>query len=210
MKRNRYGMNPEQTRILIMLGVLNFLVICGMVWVVVSSIRSSQVQVAPAPSATAPPSATPSPAPTRTLRATSTPAPASMTAAEYEYISSYIDSMTEMGDAFNEISDMLELASMYPNLILAEDWRIAIAAQIAIVRLANDDLRELKPSERIETCHIQLLRVADNYDDCVTKIANGIDNLDGDMLKSAVDDMETATNIYLRFQKCIDGRIPKP
>lgn len=131
-----------------------------------------------------------------------------MTAEEYIYLSKLDDISASIADALTNTSDMMDLAAIDPTLWFDVNWKVAVATQLTVVRIAAGDMREIIPSARIETCHSKLLISADYYDGYVDKFAEGMDNSNTATVKSAIDDLNAATSMLERAKDCLKNKIP--
>ncbi len=209
--KTRFGLKPEQLRILILLGILNVLVIGIMGWAMVRSILDPHAFAPSPPTATTPPpsptvywTATPRPTPTPDI----TPTPHPMTAEEYTYITELNRISSSIAGAMENTADMMDMAAVEPALWFNVDWKMAIATQLALIRIAAGDMREMVPSNRIVPCHNEVLVAANYYDDYIDKLANGMDTNDTTAAKDAVEDLKKAVNMHQMAKDCIKKKIP--
>lgn len=136
------------------------------------------------------PGSTPSPVATAT-KAQATPTSAVSEAAHEK---AYLDKMGEVTGAYSTALDtfgtQMTAAGNNPTLILDDEWRTKTAMTLAMFTWLADEVRTLTPPTRMADLHTDVLAAAAHYEKVATLAADGIDQLDADLLRQATTEMQ--------------------
>lgn len=137
----------------------------------------------PAPGLTAVTSEVLVPEPTATPKATATPeppkateesGPAEVSAVECEYLKVAI-----MDRAVLVLGAMITLGDLAENpRFFSAEWRASMAAQLATLQEAHDEVVALQPPESLRPLHAQYVKALSSLDSAADLTARGIDDLD--------------------------------
>ncbi len=144
------------------------------------------------PSATARPTVTSKPSPTIMPSATTTKtavpkplSPASLS--ESEYATAVGDISKDFKSAFTDLADRMTQVSDNPELLLDENWRVKTALNVVLIKDCNKRVRALKPPTKYTVSHASMIEAANHFDKAMDSLVYGLDNLDVDSLKQALD-----------------------
>jgi hypothetical protein len=90
--------------------------------------------------------------------------------------------MQNLSGALQAISDL----SSSPNLS-SNDWKIKMAAQLAMIRITHQALAEMSVPEEMKAMHLSILDATADCDSATYHLAEGIDSLDMDEIQTATD-----------------------
>ena len=109
----------------------------------------------------------------------------------------------QYADKFQAFSNHTMKASNDGMLVLDTAWR-AEATRIATDIMAlGEDVRQLEPSPDFELTHSHMLDAADHYDLAMLYFLTGVDNIDGDMIGVAVDEIDLGNRCIERATQAL-------
>ncbi len=205
--KTRFGLKPEQLRILVMLGVLNILIISGMGWIVMSTMLSSPAQVTSSPLASLSPTSASQPVPTKTPDIAPIVTQQIATEEETFYLEEVLGISESITAAMEKASGLGLLAGETPSVITTNEWRYAMAAELATISIGADEWLALDPPPSLRSCHTFLVITANHYNKAVDNFAYGVDNNNLDSIENSALDMKNANNSFADFTDCITTRM---
>ena len=119
----------------------------------------------------------------------SSPASPGRTSPEAGYADAVLRISTNYRDAFTTIGEQFTNAGNDTSLLLDDEWKVTVAAALAVLQISGNDLRALVPPAKFAGAHKEFLGAADHFDQVAILAAEGIDNLDGAKLSQAVQEM---------------------
>jgi len=134
------------------------------------------------PSSTTPP-ATEKPTPSK---------PSPLTTSEQNYIIIIEDQATTVGQAFNELGALLQ-NPQYDN----DEWTLKVATQLVIIRTAYDEAMQLDVPDSMAHIHLKYTQGMKHYNSSTYLLAQGIDNLDANLVEEAGREMDTGAQLIL-------------
>jgi uncharacterized protein YraI len=106
----------------------------------------------------------------------------------------YLDKMGQITGAYSTALDtfgtQMTTAGNNPTLTLDDEWRTKTAMTLAMFTLLADEVRTLTPPDRMADLHTDVLAAAAHYEKVATLAADGIDQLDADLLRQATTEMQ--------------------
>lgn len=136
------------------------------------------------------------PQPTATTNVAATPAVTPPSWADDLAVQGYATEMvsyaTLVGGAFDNVSTLFFAASESPSLWLDADWRQEVAANFAIIILANNAIREVTPPAILADVHAKILEATEHFDKAIEYYGSGVGNLDVDLLMLGVSELDAA------------------
>lgn len=121
------------------------------------------------------------------------PAPAETgpTAAEREYALEVASISTETGGALSALGDVL---TQDPTSVFYDDEvKMEVVVYMATVKAGYLEAKELNPPARMKAVHEDFLGAMKLYDQSMSELANGIDNVDDKRINTALELMVKAT-----------------
>jgi hypothetical protein len=146
------------------------------------------------------PQATPTTPPTAPARAAATATPrfgrtptvdavvATYQAATAELFAGYATSMGEYARNF-------VAAGNNPALIIDRSWRTVVGTHIGLLQVYNTRLRALQPPACLRDGHNTLLEFTVELDDALEHVLTGLDNFDGEELRTGARGITTANTL---------------
>lgn len=144
---------------------------------------------APSPTAT-------EPAPTETATATVVPASPTPIATPTPGLSAaeqaYLAQVVELSDTLKE--SLTRAAELFGAPAIGDaEWTISLAAELATWQVAAQEARELKPPSRFAEFHSLFVDALGDLEAAADLVAQGIDNLDPDLVSRGTEKMEAGT-----------------
>lgn len=90
--------------------------------------------------------------------------------------------MSDYAEAMNYLSITFDEAAETPLVVITDNWKIRAATSFALIRIANESVRELVPSDRFRETHNRILQASELMDQMIVEYSRGIDNLDVEAL----------------------------
>ena len=109
-----------------------------------------------------------------------------------------------MADAAFEMSGLFFEVVDNPLLLLADGWTIQMAAQLVIMRVTYDEASAATPPESMRTIHQKLVEALSKANDATEFIAQGIDNVDADLLEQGTTFFIAASDDLAELPELID------
>ena len=113
---------------------------------------------------------------------TSVPLLSTLTANERDASANYAHNVIPIMDtyvsAFQQLEILFSTLSNTPTLILVDEWKVRVALQLALMRAAGNDVRDLQAPVSMQPIQYSLLKAAEHYDTATILIAEGIDEID--------------------------------
>lgn len=123
-----------------------------------------------------------------TITSVSTP-----TESEKVAIGVYIANIVSISDsyvsAFNQIAILFDLVESNPSIVLTDSWRTQVALQLALIKIAGDNVRSLQVPAVMQPVHKTLLTGVGHYDAATVLVAEGIAEFDIQKLEQADQQM---------------------
>ncbi len=101
--------------------------------------------------------------------------------------------MTPYFSANDRIGQLLGQVSDDPLLLMDDNWKINLAANMAIVKLQGQQFRKLQPPARFSEFHKETVNATNHMDKAIDLLAAGINNLDSNKLDQANHELDLAT-----------------
>lgn len=137
-----------------------------------------------------PPTATPAPLPT--LIPSETPEPSLFSSSEVAYFNEISKVFDIYDKALENINELYTQAAQFPSLIVSTEWRIRMAANLAMITTAGEMVRKLSPPASMLEVHTELVAASRHYDFAAEQTAKSLDNMDPSYLAEVRTSLETA------------------
>lgn len=116
---------------------------------------------------------------------------------EARYLDEVIEILEIYNSAFDNIRTLSAQAAQSPLLIVNDEWRIKMIANLVLLVNAGEMLRKLLPPASMVEIHTELVSASRHYDFAVEQIAKGLDSMNSSYIEEAVMSIEAA-NRHLR------------
>ena len=97
-----------------------------------------------------------------------------------QYLASMSDKAMMIATAMQNLSDLLQNPKLFDN-----NWRIMVASQMAVIRIAYQDMTKLQPPPELNEIHSAAVDAAGDCNKAMDYLASGIDNMDTEALGQA-------------------------
>lgn len=105
-----------------------------------------------------------------------------------EYVAWVAQTVTPMGTAIGGIGTALTDAGKNPALLGDADWRIRVAAGLAMLNLSAEEVRNRDQADVPDAAlklHVQLGQLATTVDSIATNLTTGLDDMDSEKIAAA-------------------------
>jgi len=120
---------------------------------------------------------------------TPTPIP-TLTASEQAYATTIAEDSSKVAKAMSELGSLMSNPQ-----IGNDDWTLKVAAQLATIRVLYDEAMEIEPPSSMTDIHYKYVQAMKHYETATHLIAQGIDELDADLINQAVAELETGNQL---------------
>ena len=110
------------------------------------------------------------------------------------YIANIVSISDSYVSAFNQIAILFDLVESNPSIVLTDSWRTQVALQLALIKIAGDNVRSLQVPAVMQPVHNTLLVGVGHYDTATVLVAEGIDEFDIQKLEQADQQMSAGND----------------
>lgn len=122
------------------------------------------------------------------------------------YVDRLMKILSAYQSALSDLSQLLQQLQTTPSLLVAERWKFAVAANLAAILLAGEEVRKLTPPESLAEVHLELVAASRHYDFAAERIAYMIDNLDLQTSEEIRKSLEAGARHMNRARELITSR----
>lgn len=197
----RLGMTKQQFSIIVALGILDLLVICGLGGVVLKSSMPSAPPKTVVTRVIAIPTATRAPVPTWTPVIQQAK---NINANLDEYIGKVNPLLIGMATSVSVMSDLMQQAGENAYLIQTEDWNTRMLTALISIDDYTEMIRNVSPPANVTHCHKILSDAMDKYNLVTAYLAMGLETNNSEYIKEAGKQIEAATSDMNNFNLCVN------
>lgn len=112
----------------------------------------------------------------------------SITASEQNYATTMAEHSSSVGEAMSNLSDLMGNPQ-----IGYDEWTIAVATEVTIIRLLYEEAQEIEPPSSMADIHDKYVQAMWHHNRSTYLLVEGIDTLDADLIDQATSEIETGT-----------------
>jgi len=130
-------------------------------------------------------------------------APPTLSPDEVHYVSELGNITVEHSAAVGAVRGLLMKATNDSSLLNDEGWRDQTSAWLEVVRVTDEQLRNLDAPARFAGCHDSLMGAVDLYDLVITTTAVGVDSGDSHMIEMSVRLVDFGNTDLQKALECV-------
>lgn len=130
------------------------------------------------------------------------PAPAptpQLTSSEQAYAITIVAHTTRVGQALTELGELMSNPQMGD-----DEWRLDVAVQLVTIRALYGEATEIDPPSSMTNIHYKYLQAMKHYATATDLIAEGIDELDANLIDQATTEMNMALQLTNEATKLME------